>query len=102
VRNLARVKKKVLAFSWSTNQTMTVTFKVENQILDESLKWLDTFGVNSFIEYNQVTCSRWLCSRRKWKLTWWHPHLMKIESYGIWFEGNQLKRFKLRFHLNLS
>jgi hypothetical protein len=32
----------------------------------------------------------------------WHPHLMKIESYGIWFEGNQLKRFKLCFHMIFS
>jgi len=28
--------------------------------------------------------------------------LMKIESYDIWFEGNQLKRFIFRFSFDLE
>jgi len=46
-RNLARVKKEVLAFSWGTNRTLMVTFKWRIKSWIKCWKWLDTFGVNS-------------------------------------------------------
>ena len=103
--NLARVKKKVLTFSWTTNQAMMVILRWRiKSILNKLLEviWYIWSKFTS-IEWNQVTYSRWLCSRKKSKLTCWHPHLMKIESYDIWiWRKKQLKRFKFLSHLILS
>ena len=35
-----------------------------------------------FVEWNQVACSIWLCSRRKSKLTWLAPSL--VEHWKLW------------------
>jgi hypothetical protein len=92
-RNLARVKKEVLAFSWGTNQTLMVTLKWR-------IKHIGWFCGSDLIHL-ELTHIYWMqpshrlkmpCSRRKSKSTWRHPHLMKIESYGNWFKGNQLKQ----------
>ena len=84
-RNLARVKKKVLAFSWGTNQAMMVILMWRiKSILDKLIKvtwciWSYSYlmnGIKSRAQdgYAQVTRSI---------LTCWHPHLMKIERHGI-------------------
>ena len=92
LKNLARVKKKVLAFSWNTNQAMMIILRWRiKSILDKLLEvtWYIWSKFTS-IEWNQVTYSRWLWSRRKSKLTCWHPHLMKIGIHDFgWKRSTQ-------------
>ena len=92
-RNLARVKRKVLAFSWSTNQTMTVILKWRSKSWINSWKWLDTFGFDSHLVngiksraqdgYAQGENQRWHVDT----LIWWRLKaltysLKKINSSG--------------------
>ena len=91
-RNLARVKKKVLAFSWGTNQAMMVILMWRiKSILDKLIKvtwciWSYSYlmnGIKSRAQdgYAQVTRSI---------LTCWHPHLMKIGIRGFgWKRSTQ-------------
>ena len=64
-KNLARVKKEVLAFSWGTNQAKDGHINVKNQIYNEVFDGSDLIhlGLFKIDKWNQVTCSRWLCSR---------------------------------------
>ena len=86
-KNLARVKKKVHAFSRGINQSMMVTLKW-------GIKYIG-YIIESDLIHLKLTHIYWMESshmlnmamfKMKIKLTWWHPYLMKIESYGIWFE----------------
>ena len=91
-RNLARVKKKVLAFSWGTNQAMMATFMWRIKSLLECLMEVTWYiwdysnmmnGIKSCAQdgYAQVKRSISTC---------WHPHLMKIgmHSFG-WKRSTQ-------------
>ena len=76
-KNLARVKKEVLAFSWDTNQaTIVILMWRIKSILDKSV-WSDLIhlGLFKFDEWNQVTCSRWLCSSEKININMLAPSL---------------------------
>ena len=85
-RNLARVKKEVLAFSWGTNQTMMVTLKWRIKHIGWIVKWLDTFEVNSHSlngikshaqdGYAQGENQNWLVDT----LTWWW---FKAMAFGL-------------------
>ena len=103
-RNLARVKKKVLAFSWGTNQTLMVTLKwrikCSEEIVGSDLIHLKLILIHWMESSHMLNMAMLKEKNQSWHN--WHPHLMKIESYGIWFEGNQLKRFKFLSHLILS
>jgi hypothetical protein len=103
LRNLARVKKKVLAFSWSTNQTMTATFEVENQILDESLKWLDTFGVNSYLLNTIKSHAQDGYVKEKIKIDIMTPSLDEDWKLWqlVWRESTQVVRPPFSFDLEL-
>ena len=84
-KNLARVKKEVLAFSWGTNQAMKVIliWRIKS-ILDKLMEvtwciWSYSYlmnGIKSRAQdgYAQVKRSISTC---------WHPHLMKIERDSI-------------------
>ena len=85
LKNLARVKKEVLAFSWGTNQaTMVILMWRIKSILDKVFEvtwciWSYSYlmnGIKSCAQdgYAQVTRSISTC---------WHPYLMKIERDGI-------------------
>ena len=103
-KNLARVKKEVLAFSWGTNQAKDGHIDVKNQIYNEVFDGSDLIhlGLFKFDEWNQVTYSRWLCSSDKdqsWHvgtLIWWSL------EYTASVERNQLKRFNFVILLKLS
>ena len=84
-KNLARVKKEVLAFSWGTNQAMKVILMWRiKSILDKLMEvtwciWSYSYlmnGIKSRAQdgYAQVKRSISTC---------WHPYLMKIERDGI-------------------
>ena len=102
-KNLARVKKEVLAFSWGTNQAMMFMFMWgSNHYWSVWWKWLDTFGIiqNWWMESSHVLKMAML----KWKdqyqhvdtLTWWR--LKRRHK----FKRDQLKRYKFIFPLILS
>ena len=103
-KNLTRVKKKVLAFSWGTNQAMMFMFmwRIKSHC-SVWWKWLDTFEVNSHLliviksqaqdGYAQEENQSWHVDT----LTWW-----RLRAMAFGFEGNHLKRFKLCFSFNLE
>ena len=76
-KNLARVKKEVLAFSWGTNQAMMAMFMWRIKSLLECLIEVTWYFLELFIfdEWNQVTCSRWLCSSDKINIDMLAPSL---------------------------
>ena len=91
-KNLARVKKEVLAFSWGTNQAMMVMLMWRIKSLLECLMEVTWYiwdysnlmnGIKSHTQdgYAQVKISISIC---------WHPHLMKIGIYGFgWKRSTQ-------------
>ena len=94
-KNLARVKKEVLAFSWGTNQAMMVMSMWRIKSLLECLMEVTyTFGIiqNWWMKSSHVLKMAIL----KWKdqhqhvdtLTWWRLEYMTS------VERDQLKRFK--------
>ena len=103
-KNLARVKKEVLAFSWGTNQpTMVILMWRIKSILDKSV-WSDLMHLELFIfdEWNQVMCSRWLCSSDKININMLAPLLDEDWKRRHQFKKDQLKRYKFVFPLILS
>ena len=102
-RNLARVKKEVLAFSWyQSNHDGHI--EVENQILNVLVK-SDLIHLESTHIYWMQPSHMLKMAMPKEKikidmidtLTWWSLKYMAFR-----FKGNQLKRFKFRFYLILS
>ena len=84
-KNLARVKKEVLAFSWGTNQAMMVMLMWRIKSLLKCLMEVTWYiwdysnlmnGIKSRAQdgYAQVKRSISTC---------WHPHLMKIGIHGF-------------------
>ena len=87
-KNLARVKKEVLTFSWGTNQALMVMSMWRIKSLLECLMEVTWYiwdysnlmnGIKSHAQdgYAQVKRSISTC---------WHPHLMKIERHDISLE----------------
>ena len=103
-KNLARVKKKVLAFSWGTNQAKDGHIDVKNQIYNEVFDGSDLIylGLFKFDEWNQVTCSRWLCSSEKININMLAPSLDEDWKGRHQFKRNQLNWYKFIFVLILS
>ena len=92
-KNLAKVKKEVLAFSWGTNQaTMVILMWRIKSILDKSF-WSDLMHWELFIfdEWNQVTCSRWLCSSEKIYINILAPSLDEDWNTRLWLKENYSK-----------
>ena len=84
-RNLARVKKKVLAFSWGTNQAMMVILMWRIKSLLVCLMKV-TWYIWSYLYLMNGIKSRaqdGYAQKERLNLTCWHPHLMKIERNGI-------------------
>ena len=103
-RNLAKVKKEVLAFSQGTDQTILVILKWRIKSYMTFINgWLDNFEANSHL-LNRIKSkwSRWLCSRIKSKSTCWHPLLMKIESYGISVQENSTQALQIPSSVKLE
>ena len=104
LKNLARVKKEVLAFSWGTNQAMMIMsmWRIKS-ILDKVLEVTWCFcsysylmnGIKSHAQdgYAQVKRSISTC---------WHPHLMKIERHDISLEKINSRGLNSFFPLILS
>ena len=102
-RNLARVKKKVLAFSWyQSNHDGHI--EVENQILNVIVE-SDLIHLESTHIYWMQPSHMLKMAMPKEKikidmidtLTWW-----SLKYMAFWFKGNQLKRFKFRFSFDLE
>ena len=83
LKNLARVKKEVLAFSWGTNQAMKVILMWRiKSILDKLMEvtwciWSFSYlmnGIKSHAQDGYAQVKRSIC---------WHPHLLKTERDGI-------------------
>ena len=91
-KNLARVKKEVLAFSWGTNQAMMVILMWRIKSL---LDWLleVTWYIWGYLYLMNGIKSRAQdgnAQKERSKLTCWHPHLMKIERNSIgWKKSTQ-------------
>ena len=92
-RNLARVKKKVLAFSWGTNQAMMVMLIWRIKSLLECLMevtwyiWDYLYLMNGIKSHAQDDYAQ---VKKRSKLTCWHPHLMKIGIHGFgWKRSTQ-------------
>ena len=103
-KNLARVKKEVLAFSWGTNQAMMVMlmWKIKS-MLDKVFEVTWCIWSYSYLMNGIKSCAQdGYAQVKRSKLTCWHPHLMKIERHGINFKEDQLKRFKSVIHLNFE
>ena len=80
-RNLARVKKEVLAFSQNYSSHWSWGEESNLDTFEESD--LTYMGSTHYKWYDQVTSSRRLCSR--WKARWHdqHPQLIEDQIYGI-------------------
>ena len=103
-KNLARVKKKVLAFSWGINQAIIITLKW-------GIKYIG-YIVGSDLIHLRLTHIYWMESSHMLKMTVlkkkikdWHVDTLtwwRLRAVAFDFEENQIKRFKFLFHLILS
>ena len=59
-------------------------------------------GLFKFDEWNQVTCSRWLCSSENININMLEPSLGEDWNTRPRIERDQLKRFNFVILLNLS
>ena len=103
-KNLARVKKEVVAFSWGSNQAMMVMLMWRIKSLLECLMEVTWYILELFIfdEWNQVTWSRWLCLGAKINISMLAP--LFGEDWKRWhqFKIDQLKWYKFIFPFILS
>ena len=77
---------------------------MEDQITIEVFDESDLIHLGLFIfdEWNQVTCSRWLCSSKKINIDMLAPSLDEDLKTRHQFKRDQLKRYKFVFPLILS
>ena len=103
LKNLARVKKEVLAFSWGTDQAMMVMLMWRIKSLLKCLMEVTWYiwDYSKFDEWNQVTCSRWLCSSEKFNINMLAPLLDHDWKGRHQFKRDQLKWYKFIFLLIL-
>ena len=92
-KNLARVKKEVLAFSWGTNQAMMVMSMWRIKSLFGVFNGSDLIhlGLFKFDEWNQVTCSRWLCLSEKININMLAPSFDEDWNTRLWLKENNSK-----------
>ena len=69
----------------SKNEKYKIDWMIQSNIWLEIVNGNDLVHLKSnlCIKWNQVMCSRWLCSRLKTSLIWWHPQLIKNWKKGF-------------------